>query len=370
MRGFFMSVHYFSPGPASLPKAVRDQIKDELLDTFGIGVSVLEISHRSKQYIQLSEETLSLARNVFQVPSTHSVLFSSCGAQQHFSLIPQHLSAPGEEIAYTDTGVWAHLACEEAYEMPRKVNLVFDGRTNDYVSLGKPNEWNIPKNSKYVHITVNNTVYGTEYPTIPTFGDFPLVLDMTSSLAGRTDIPWDLTGIIYASAQKNFGIAGVSVIIMRNDLLEKSREITKLNYLGKALSYHAIFDAKSALNTPPVFPIFAMNRMLKWIDQCGGTPTMEKCSFDKAKLIYSEIDSGLYIGRTNKDCRSRHNFVFKLPNETQDNHFIEEAAKHNFLEIKGYRSVGGIRVSMYNGVSVESASLFAEFMKDYRKKFG
>ncbi len=365
-----MSVHYFSPGPASLPEAVRMQIKDELLDTFGIGVSVMEISHRSKQYEQLNEETQDLARKVFQVPNSHSVLFSPCGAQQHFSLIPQHLSAPGEEIAYTDTGVWAHLACEEAYAMPRKINLVFDGRTNDYVSLGNPDEWSIPKNSKYIHITVNNTVYGTEYSKIPTFGNIPLVLDMTSSLSGRTDIPWKSTAIVYASAQKNFGIAGVSVIIMRNDLLEKSREITKLNHLGKALSYHAIFDAKSALNTPPVFSIFAMNRTLKWIDQSGGTPTMEKWSLEKAKMVYSEIDSGLYIGRTNKEYRSRHNFVFKLPNKAQDNHFIEEATKQNILEIKGYRSVGGIRASMYNGVSVESASVFADFMKEYRKKYG
>ncbi len=365
-----MNVHYFSPGPASLPEAVRKQIKEELLDTFGIGVSVMEISHRSKQYEQLNEETHALARKVFQVPNTHSVLFSCCGAQQHFSIIPQHLSKPGEEIAYTDTGIWAHLACEEVFAMPRKINLVYDGRNCDYVSLGNPSKWDIPKNSKYIHLTVNNTVYGTEYAKIPTFGDIPLVLDMTSSLAGRTDIPWESTALVYASAQKNFGIAGVSVVIIRNDLLEKSREITKANYLGKALSYHAIFDTKSALNTPPVFPIFAMNRMLKWIDHSGGTPTMEKWSLEKAKLIYSEIDAGLYIGRTDKDCRSRHNFVFKLPKEEQDNHFIAEAAKHNLLEIKGYRSVGGIRASMYNGVSVESASVFAEFMRDYRKKFG
>lgn len=365
-----MNVHYFSPGPASLPKDVKKQIKEELLDTFGMGVSVMEISHRSKQYEKLNEETLQLARKVFQVPNTHSILFNCCGAQQHFSLIPQHLSKPGEEIAYTDTGIWAHLACEEVHAMPRKVHIVYDGRTCDYVSLGNPSNWEIPENSKYIHITVNNTVYGTEYKSIPTFGNIPLVLDMTSSLAARTDIPWESTAVIYASAQKNFGIAGVSVIIIRNDWLEKSREITKANYLGKALSYHAILDAKSALNTPPVFPIYAMNRMLNWIDQSGGVKIMEKWSLEKAKMVYSEIDSGLYIGRTDKHDRSRHNFVFRLPSVKQDEHFISEAAKHRILEIKGYRSVGGIRSSMYNGVSLESASVFAEFMSDYRKKFG
>lgn len=365
-----MKVHYFSPGPATLPENVRKQIKNELLDTFGIGVSIMEISHRSKQYEQLNEETHSLAKKVFQVPNTHSLLFSACGAQQHFSLIPQHFSKNNDEIAYTDTGIWAHLACEEAYAMPRKINLVFDGRTNNYVSLGNPNEWNIPKNSKFIHLTVNNTVYGTEYPKIPTFGNIPLILDMTSSLAARTDIPWDSTAVIYASAQKNFGIAGVSVLIVRNDFLENSRVISKLNNIGRALSYHALYDTKSALNTPPVFSIYAMNRTLKWIDQMGGTPIMEKWALEKANMIYSEIDKGFYIGRADKQYRSRHNFVFKLSNDEQDKHFILEAAKNNILEIKGYRSVGGIRASMYNGTSLESASIFADFINEYRKKFG
>ncbi|RDB37224.1 3-phosphoserine/phosphohydroxythreonine transaminase [Spirobacillus cienkowskii] len=365
-----MNVHYFSPGPARLPNTVRNQIHEELLDTFGIDVSIMEISHRSKYFEKLNEETHAIAKKVFQVPNTHSILFTCCGAQQHFSLIPQHLSIAGDEIAYTDTGVWSHLACEEVYALPRTVHLVYDGRKYDYKSLGNPKEWQIPKNSKYVHITVNNTVYGTEYATIPTFENIPLVLDMTSSLAARTDIPWEQTGIIYASAQKNFGIAGVSVIIIRNDLLEKSPLITKQNYVAKALSYHAIHDAKSALNTPPVFSIYAMNRMLKWIDQVGGTNTMEKWALEKAKRVYTEIDSGLYIGRVEHQYRSRHNFVFKLPTEKQDEHFIAEAAKENLLEIKGYRSVGGVRASMYNGVSLESACVFAEFMQHYRKKFG
>ncbi|BBH54256.1 3-phosphoserine/phosphohydroxythreonine transaminase [Fluviispira sanaruensis] len=364
-----MNVHYFSPGPARLPEEVRNQIKEELLDTFGMGVSIMEISHRSKQYEQLSQETLALARKTFQVPDTHSLLFSVCGAQQHFSLLTQHLSAPEDEIAYTNTGVWSHLACEEAYASGRKVHLVYDGRPN-YSTLGNPKEWKIPKKAKYVHITVNNTVYGTEYKEIPTFADIPVVLDMTSSLGARTDIPWESTALVYASAQKNFGIAGVSVIIMRNDLLEKSRELTKLDRVGKALTYHAVFDAKSALNTPPVFPIFAMNKMLNWIASCGGVSTMEKWANEKAKMVYSEIDAGFYLFNIDKSYRSRHNFVFKLPSAKQDEHFIQEAQKNGILEIKGYKSLGGIRASMYNGVSLESASIFAEFMREYRKKFG
>lgn len=364
-----MDVHYFSPGPASLPKEVRDRIAAELLDTFGIGVSVMEISHRSKHYERLNDETLEMARRILGVPQTHSLLFSVCGAQQHFSLLIAHLSSLKDEIAYTDTGIWAHLACEEARLSGRQVNIVYNGGPH-YTSLDDPKRWVVPPNSKFIHITVNNTVYGTEYAQIPTFGTTPVVLDMTSSLAARQDIPWAETGLIYASAQKNFGIAGVGIVIVRNDLLEKSRQLTVQNHLGRALSYHAVFDAKSALNTPPVFPIFCMNRMFQWMEKQGGVAQMESWSREKARLIYGEIDSGFYVGRAEKPYRSRHNIVFRLPTPEQDSQFVEEAAKQGLLEIKGYKSVGGIRASLYNGVSVASAHALADFMNHYRKRFG
>ena len=361
--------HYFSPGPASLPTEVKDAIRNEMFDTFHIDVSILEISHRSHYYEKFNKETLALAKEVFGVPDTHEVMFSVCGAQQHFSILIQHLSLLKDEIAYTDTGVWAHLACEEAARSGRKVNLIYDG-SPEYKTLGNPNEWTVPANSKFVHITVNNTVYGTEYKTIPTFGDIPLVLDMTSSLGARNDIPWEKTGLIYASAQKNFGIAGVSVVIMRKDLLDASFEITKQNLLGKALSYGALFDAKSILNTPPVAAIFVMNKMLHWIKKHGGTEAMEKLALRKSQMIYKNFDSDFFIGRADKEHRSRHNFPFRLPSAAQDAHFIEQAAKHKILEIKGYKTVGGIRVSIYNGVSMESTKAMSEFMDYYKSKFG
>jgi phosphoserine aminotransferase len=364
-----MNVHYFSPGPASLPDEVKKQIYAELPDTFGIGVSILEISHRSKHYERLNEETLLLARDVFQVPQTHEILFSVCGAQQHFSLLIQHLSAPGDEIAYTDTGIWAHLACEEAYNSGRKVQMIYNG-CPDYKSLGEPQTWNVPSSSQFVHLTVNNTVYGIEYETIPTFFKVPLVLDMTSSLAARTDIPWENTGLIYASAQKNFGIAGVSVVIIKKELLEKSKQLTNLNHLGRALTYHTLFEAKSALNTPPVMAIYVMNKMFHWIKKSGGVQIMEDRALQKAEMVYRHFDAQFYIGRAQKKYRSRHNFVFNLATPEKETHFIEEALKQNILEIKGYKSIGGIRVSMYNGVSLESAQVMSDFMEYYKKKFG
>lgn len=362
-------VHSFSPGPAALPTSVLTQIQNELLDTFGMGMSILEVSHRSKQYETLNAETLSLAREVFEVPSTHSLLFMPVGAQHHFSLIISHLSLPGETIAYTDTGIWAHLAVTDALNSKRNVATVYDGQPH-YTSLGNPLQWDVPRNAKYLHLTVNNTVYGTEYPRIPDHFETPLVLDMTSSLASRRDIPWNKTGLIYASAQKNFGIAGVSAIIIRNDLLQRCQHNAAENLLGNALNYVSNFNAKSALNTPPVFALFVTNRMLQWMKKEGGVAEMERRALTKAKLIYDEVDAGFFVGRCEKPYRSRHNFVFKLPTSDLDERFIAEAAKHNIFEIKGYRSVGGIRASAYNGVSVESTEVLANFMNDFRKRHG
>lgn len=364
-----MTTHYFSPGPATLPAAVRELVKHELLDTFGIGVSVMEISHRSKQYEALNEETLRLAREVFEVPATHKLLFTPFGAQQHFSLVLNHLSVPGNTVAYTETGVWAHLATVDAQAAQRNVAVVYDGAPT-LKSLGEPSEWHIPHEAKYLHLTVNNTVEGTEYESLQFPGKVPLVLDMTSALASRRDIPWDRTALIYASAQKNFGIAGCSVVIIHNDIFEQARATAKINNLGNALNYCSIYDAKSVLNTPPVFPIYVSNRYLHWMKSVGGIETMEKWALERARLVYSEIDGGFYQGHAVEKNRSRHNFVFKLPTAELDSLFVAEAQKEGILEVKGYRTLGGIRASMYNGISIESAQFFAQFMRHFKAKHG
>lgn len=361
--------HYFSPGPATLPSAVRELVKHELLDTFGIGVSVMEISHRSKQYESLNEETLRLAQQVFEVPSTHRLLFTPFGAQQHFSLLLNHLSRPGDTVAYTETGVWAHLATADAKASERNVAVVYDGNPT-LNSLGHPADWKIPETAKFLHLTVNNTVEGTEYPNLEFPGKVPLVLDMTSALASRRDIPWDRTHLIYASAQKNFGIAGCSVVIIKESIFEEARETAKRNLLGNALNYCSIFDAKSVLNTPPVFPIFVSNRYLHWMKSVGGIETMERWAKERARLVYSEVDGQFYKGHAIENHRSRHNFVFKLATPELDALFVSEAQKSGILEIKGYRTLGGVRASMYNGISLESAQYFAHFMKEFRAKHG
>jgi phosphoserine aminotransferase len=189
---------------------------------------------------------------------------------------------------------------------------------------------------------------------------------MTSSLGARTDIPWDQTALIYASAQKNFGIAGASVVIIKKEFLENSKKLTTANYLGRALTYSALFEAKSALNTPPVMPIYVMNRMLQWIKNSGGAEMMENKALEKANLIYQHFDSNFYIGRAFEGDRSRHNFVFNLQSQQLEKEFIEEAAKNNILEIKGYKSIGGIRVSVYNGVDLESVKVLSEFMREFK----
>ena len=364
-----MTTHYFSPGPAALPRQVRDRIASELLDTFGFGVSILEISHRSKQYDEVHTRALASTRRLLRVPDTHEILFTPFGAQQHFCLLLQQLTLPGDVVAYTDTGVWAHIAVAEALASGRTVDVVYDGQP-DYTSLGSPAEWKINPAAKFLHLTVNNTVYGTEYARIPTGLGVDLVLDMTSSLAARSDVPWPETALVYASAQKNFGIAGCSVVIIRRDVLETSRAIAKTNRLGNALTYAAYADAKSILNTPPCFPIFVAGRYLEWMEAEGGLDVMEKRALDKARLVYTQVDSGFYAGRPRKQDRSRHNFVFALPTPELDAAFISEAGKEGLLEIKGYRTTGGIRCSIYNGVSLESAHAFAHFMDSFRKRRG
>lgn len=360
-----MMTHYLSPGPARLPDRVRQTIHEELLDTFGIDVSVMEISHRSDQYVALAEETLALMSRVLQVPKSHSLLLTPFGAQQHFSLLIQHLSLPGDTISYVNSGVWAGLAVKDAMSSGRKVNVVFDGHP-EYAHLGDPLTYGVSEGSRYVHLTVNNTVFGTEYPQIPVHLPVPLVLDMTSSLAARCDIPWDKVAVVYASAQKNFGIAGCSVVVIRNDVLEQSKEFTSRNYLGDALTYHQIHAKRSALNTPPVFPIFVANRYFKWMESEGGVPEMERRAKEKAQSVYSEIDGTFYKGRALPSHRSRHNFVFDLSDQSLLEKFIEAAANEKILEIRGYRSVGGIRASFYNGVPVESAREFAALMRSFR----
>lgn len=364
-----MTTHYFSPGPATLPSAVRERVQHELLDTFGIGVSVMEISHRSKQYEQLNEETIKLANEVFEVPSSHKLLLTPFGAQQHFSLLLNHLSRPCDTVAYTETGVWAHLATLDAKASERQVAVVYDGAP-DLSSLGTPSRWSIPENAKYLHLTVNNTVEGTEYPSLEFPGKVPLVLDMTSALASRRDIPWERTDLIYASAQKNFGIAGCSVVIIKSEIFEQARETAKKNLLGNALNYCSIFDAKSVLNTPPVFPIFVTNRYLHWMKSVGGIETMEKWALERARLVYSQIDGKFYKGHAQVEHRSRHNFVFRLPSAELDALFVAEAQKEGIIEIKGYRTLGGIRASMYNGISLESAQFFAQFMQSFKSRHG
>jgi phosphoserine aminotransferase len=340
-----------------------------MLDTFGIGVSILEISHRSQAYVDLSEQTLSLMEKVLGVPSSHALVLTPFGAQQHFSLLIHHLSAPKDVISYAETGVWSALAVRDARASGRTVDLVYSGKPG-FQHLGNPKDYLLSSESRYLHLTINNTVYGTEYPTIPDFFEAPLVLDMTSSLAARTDLPWPKIGLIYASSQKNFGIAGLSVVIVRKDLLEAASQFTAHAPLGDALCYHCIHSKRSALNTPPVFPIFVANRMFQWMEEQGGVQAMERIAHAKSKLIYQEIDGVFYRGLAAVEHRSRHNITFDLPSEALCEAFIAAAAKQGILEIRGYRGVGGIRASLYNGVSMDSASALANVMREFRQKFG
>lgn len=364
-----MTVHYLAPGPSRLPPDLLREIRDEMIDTFGIGVSVLEIAARSVQYESLSEETILLARRVLGVPHTHEILLSPQGAQQHFSLLVHHLSRSADVVAYADTCLWASLALSEARDLRPATAVVFSGAPS-YSSLGDGSAWTVPTEAKYLHLTVNNTAYGTEIKEWPASGDVPLVLDMTSSIAARTDVPWDRVDMIYASAQKNLGVAGASVVIMRAEKMNEARRRAAENGVGRALNYVEIFGQKSIFNTPPVFAIFVLNRMLRWIEREGGVPEMERRALDRSRRVYEALDAGLYRPRADRDCRSRHNFVFDLRNESDTDRFLLESTKAGLLEIKGHRRVGGIRCSLYNGHGDDSAKALVDFLNEYRRTYG
>lgn len=368
-----MDIHSFSPGPAPLPKEVLDTLSASILNTFGTGESILEISHRSPAYVSLNEETLDLAKTVLEIPPTHRPLITPLGAQHLFSMIPAQISKAGDVAAYAKTGVWAALALKEAERLGRQVHVLFAGGP-DFVSLGDPHQWAYPKELevKYCHLTVNNTVYGLEFPqgAIPTVGDAPLVLDMTSALGARTDIPWENAGVVYGSFQKNLGIAGASIVIVRDDLLSESESYAQTNGVGHAFTFSACEAAKSALNTPPVFAIYVFNKMLRWVQNQGGLAAAQERALAKSAQVYGIIDGGFYKGRAQTSHRSRHNIVFHLPTAQLDSQFIVEAKRHQIIEIKGYRHVGGIRVSVYNGVPFKAIETLVDFMEDFRRRYG
>jgi len=358
-------VFNFSAGPAVLPLPVLEQIRDEMLSLPGVGSSVLEISHRSKDFDKIMEDADARVRKVLNVPDDYEVLFLQGGGALQNVMIPANLLSSKDQTAdYIQTGTWGKKSAGEVKHFG-KLNVAFDAADSNYNRIPQQSELSLTSDAAYVHLTSNETIQGVQFSELPDTGGVPIAADMSSDIFCR---PIDVSkyGLFYACAQKNAGVAGVTLVVVRKDLLKRSGDLPSyLNY-----SIHA--DKGSRFNTPPSFGIYVTGLVCKWIEEeIGGLEAMEKQNIAKSNMIYDVVDSsdGFYQGHAAATAdRSIMNVVFKLPTPEQDADFVAKAAAAGMATLKGHRSVGGIRASVYNAMPVEGVETLAKFMKDYAAK--
>jgi phosphoserine aminotransferase len=355
----------FNPGPATLPLAVLEKAKEELPNYAGTGMAVMELSHRSKEFSAINDQTNQLLVELFGIPDNFKVLFLQGGASLQFAMVPMNLLQKGKAADYINTGSWSKKAMKEA-KIQGAVNVAGSSEGTNFNRIPKQNELKLDPNALYCHITSNNTIEGTQYQAFPNTENVPMVADMSSDILSRT-ISFDKFGLIYAGAQKNLGPAGLTVVIIRKDLIESGREDIPI-----ILQYRVHAEENSLYNTPPTYSVYLMKLVLEWVKSLGGLSAVEKRNQKKGELIYKTIDSnpGFFKGTTEKDSRSLMNVTFRLPNEELEAKFISEAKAAGFIGLKGHRSVGGIRVSMYNALEPEGIKQLTEFMKAFAKKNG
>lgn len=350
-------IYNFNAGPAVLPTEVIEEIRDGFTE-FG-GMSVLEISHRSKQFDAILDEAKLLMSELMGVPKDYHILFLQGGASLQFAMIPMNLMSKGAD--YAVTGHWAKNAFLEA-KIVGNARLAFSSEDGGFKRVPEPQEIDLNKDADYLHITSNNTIYGTQYSSLPGSGKVPLVVDMSSDILSRA-VDVGRCGLIYAGAQKNIGVAGLTVVIVKDELVKKSPA-----GLPEILKYSTHAAAKSVYHTPPVMAIYITMLVLRWIKKCG-LGKIEKDNEVKAATLYDVIDrSKVYRGHAEKKSRSRMNVTFTLPTDEMTERFVAEAKTHDMVGLKGHRSVGGIRASIYNAMTVEGVNALAEFMKDFERR--
>ena len=360
-----MRVFNFAAGPAALPLEVLEQARDELTDWRGSGMSVMEVSHRSKAFIAVAEEAESLTRSLLAVPDSYKVLFLQGGATGQFAAIPMNLTAPGAAADYVHTGTWSKKAIGEAKRLLVKVNVAGDEAASNYTAVPDEATLKLTPGASYVHYTPNETIGGVEYPYVPRTGGVPLVADMSSTILSR---PIDVArfGLIYAGAQKNIGPSGLCLVIVREDLIGKARPGTPAVW-----DYQAMAAEGSMLNTPPTFGWYICGLVLKWVQAQGGLAAMEARNRAKAQLLYRSIDeSGFYRNPVAKHCRSWMNVPFTLARPELDATFLTEAKAAGLVSLEGHRSVGGMRASIYNAMPLEGVQALVAFMTDFQRRHG
>lgn len=353
--------HNFSAGPGALPTEVLEEVRDELPAFPGVGASVVEISHRSPAYTEIHERAAERMRRLLGMGDDWHVLFLQSGASLQFYQVPLNFLPPGGVASYLDTGRWSAKAIDEAEIVARdrdaRVNVAASSREADYTFVPRPSDWQVDPAATYLHFTSNNTIYGTQFREAPTV-DVPLVCDASSDFLSRP-IEVGRYGLIYAGAQKNIGPAGVTAVLVRDDFLQ-----TRQPGLPTLLDYGT--HAAKLFHTPPVFAVYVVDKVLAWIERHGGLAGMVERNRAKVDRLYGAIDaSDFYTGTVEPESRSHMNVTFRLPSEALEAQFLEEAKREGLLALKGHRSVGGIRASIYNAVEPRSVERLVDFMRRF-----
>ena len=353
-------VYNFAAGPSQLPLEVLEEISKDLFNYKGTGMSVMEMSHRSKTYLNIFNETKATLKEIMDIPDDYEIIFMQGGATEQFTAIPLNMAKTGK-ADYIVTGSFAKKAAKEA-EKFIDVNIAYNAGP-DFKDIPAQDELSIRNDADYVYICANNTIYGTEYKTYPNTNGIPLVADMSSDICSKPINVKDF-GLIYAGCQKNMGISGLALLIIKKDLIEKHKE-----NIPVLMEYDTQIANDSMYNTPNTFAIYVLGLVCKWIKKLGGLKVMEERNIKKAALLYDVIDnSSFYIGHANKEARSNMNVTFNLPSEELEAKFVAEAKKEGMENLKGHRSVGGIRASIYNAMEYEGVKKLADFMIKFEKE--
>ena len=366
-----MTIYNFAAGPAVLPKEVLQQAADEMLDWHGSGMSVMEMSHRGKEFISIYEAAERDLRDLLAVPANYKILFMQGGALAENAIVPMNLvgrKAQPATIDFINTGSWSTKSIKEAKKYAQ-VNVAATAELNKFSSIPSRDTWKLSADPAYVHICTNETIDGIEYHFVPEIADqtngAPLVADMSSNILSRV-IDVSKYGVIYGGAQKNIGPAGLTIVIVRDDLIGNALQICP-----SAFDWKLVAENSSMFNTPPTYSIYIAGLVFQWLKRQGGVTEMEKANIAKAALLYDYLDgSDFYVTRIAKECRSRMNVPFFLRDESLNDAFLAGAKERHLLQLKGHKSVGGMRASIYNAMPIEGVQALVDYLKEFEKKHG
>ncbi|MEM5456721.1 MULTISPECIES: 3-phosphoserine/phosphohydroxythreonine transaminase [Paraburkholderia] len=358
-----MRVFNFSAGPAAMPEEVLRQAADEMLDWQGSGMSVMEMSHRGKEFMSIHEEALVDLRDLLEVPASHRILFLQGGGLGENAIVPMNLMGAKPRADFVVTGSWSQKSFKEAQKYGT-VHLAASGQTADgFTRAPARSEWQLSDDPAYVHLCTNETIHGVETFEIPDLGDIPLVADASSHILSR---PMDIAkyGVLFGGAQKNIGMAGVTVVVVREDMLDRAQSICP-----SAFEWKTVAENNSMYNTPPTYAIYIAGLVFKWLKKQGGLAAMEARNLEKSKLLYDAIDSSsFYLNKVERGSRSRMNVPFFLADESRNEDFLAGAKARGMVQLKGHKSVGGMRASIYNAVPLEGVKALVEYMKEFEQR--